>query len=85
MLLSRNNLFNFRATFSLVNNKISARLENSTDWKDAFKACAYDSHATIASNDMKQLVRMAKEKFLYCFRPDALPIFVEFRSLRAFP
>ena len=33
MLLSCNNLFNFRATFSLVNNKISTRSENSTDWK----------------------------------------------------
>ena len=32
-LLSHNNLFNFRATFSLVNNRISARSENSTDWK----------------------------------------------------
>ena len=33
MLLSRSNLFNFRATFSLVNKRISARSENSTDWK----------------------------------------------------
>ena len=38
MLLSRNNLFNFRATFSPVNKRISARSENFTDWKLAFKA-----------------------------------------------
>ena len=34
-LLSRNYLFNFRATFSPANNRISARSENSTDWKSA--------------------------------------------------
>ena len=32
-LLSRNYLFNFRETFSPANNGISARSENSTDWK----------------------------------------------------
>ena len=37
MLLNRNNLFNFRATFSLVNKRISARSENSTDWKLALR------------------------------------------------
>ena len=40
MLLSRNNLFNFRATFSLVNKGISARSENSTDWKLALRSKA---------------------------------------------
>ena len=34
-LLSRNYLFNFKATFSPTNNGISARSENSTDWKSA--------------------------------------------------
>ena len=34
-LLSRNYIFNFRATFSLTNNSISVRSENSTDWKSA--------------------------------------------------
>ena len=37
MSLSRNNLLNFRATFSLVNKRISARSENSTDWKLALR------------------------------------------------
>ena len=36
-LLSRNYLFNFRAKFSLKNNRISVRSENSTDWKSAVK------------------------------------------------
>ena len=35
-LLSHNYLFNVRATISPVNNEISARSENSTDWKSAF-------------------------------------------------
>ena len=35
-LLSRNYLFNFRATFSPANNRISARSENSADWRSAF-------------------------------------------------
>ena len=34
-LLSRNYLFNFRAKFLPANNRISARAENSTDWKSA--------------------------------------------------
>ena len=34
-LLSSNYLFNFRATFSLANKRISASSENSTDWKSA--------------------------------------------------
>ena len=34
-LLSRNYPFNFSATFSLANKRISARWENSTDWKSA--------------------------------------------------
>ena len=37
MLLNRNNQFNFRVTFSLVNKRISTRSENSTDWKLALK------------------------------------------------
>ena len=32
-LLSHNHVFNFRATFSSANNRLSARSENSTDWK----------------------------------------------------
>ena len=36
-LLSRNYPFNFRATFSLSNKRISARSENSTDWKSALR------------------------------------------------
>ena len=36
-LLSRNYLLNFRATFSLTNERISARSENSTDWKSALR------------------------------------------------
>ena len=36
-LLSRNYPFNFRATFSLANKKISARSENSTNWKSALR------------------------------------------------
>ena len=37
ILLSHKNLFNFRATFSLVNKRTFARSQNSTDWKLAFK------------------------------------------------
>ena len=37
-LLSRNYLFNFRATFSPANNRISARSENYTDWKSAINS-----------------------------------------------
>ena len=36
-LLSRNYLFNFRATYPPANNRNSACSENSTDWKSAFK------------------------------------------------
>ena len=35
-LLSRNYLFNFEAKFSPTAIRISARLDNSTDWKSAF-------------------------------------------------
>ena len=35
-LLSRNDPFNFRATFSLANKGIFARSEHSTYWKSAF-------------------------------------------------
>ena len=37
-LLRSNCLLNFRATFSLTNNRISARSENSSDWKSALRA-----------------------------------------------
>ena len=50
MLLSRNNLFNFRATFSLVNKRISARSENSTDWKLALMPEPYSGERNFAEN-----------------------------------
>ena len=61
MLLSRNNLFNFRATFSLVINKrISARPENSTDWKLALK----DEFRTIYIEALDFLVHLLDLRFI---------------------
>ena len=52
-LLSRNYLFNFRATFSPSNNRISARSENCTDWKSAFKRAG--SHTPVTVNNLLSL------------------------------
>ena len=53
MLLSRNNLFNFRAKFAFVNKRISARSENSTDWKfyvDVLRECVAECLRRLTRN-----------------------------------
>ena len=48
MLLSHKNLFNFRATFSLVNKRTFARSQNSTDWKLALRQVTVYTNSRLA-------------------------------------
>ena len=56
-LLSRNDLLNFRATFSLTNNRISARSENSTDWKSALMA----NFQSVESSERAEILLFTRE------------------------
>ena len=65
MLLSRNNLFNFRATFSLVNKRISARSENSTDWKLALRPFSYSERESESNDILIDFAEFSKAALLF--------------------
>ena len=73
-LLRRNYLFHLKATFSPANNRISARSENSTDWKSAFRGKSLQKISQTLGIMLLFSRRSSKIFKILCFRRNLIAL-----------